>query len=207
MDPAEEWCTISRAVEIIVSELHTSTGRAETRLIEACAAGNVRSRVKRVTAADRKSSIEGHNAALESMVYNFFRRAGPLSPLIWKGAAIDGDALCDRSRSRWSPVEINVADLRFDLASAGPVAPATVRVISEKGGRPTDKLRVVEEAQRRLKGGESIPSTLAEFARELHEWLERQPNAIRASKTREVMSDGTIEDHVRPVWNEHRKKH
>jgi hypothetical protein len=59
MDPAEEWCTISRAVEIIVGELHISAGRAETRLIEACAAGNVRSRVKRLTAADCKSSIGG----------------------------------------------------------------------------------------------------------------------------------------------------
>jgi hypothetical protein len=113
MEPTEEWCTIPRALEIIMGELRTSMGHAQARLIEACAVGNVRSRVppERLTADDGKFSID-------SAVINFFRQAGPISSLIWKGAVIDGDALRDRSRCLWSPVEVNAADLRFDLAGA-----------------------------------------------------------------------------------------
>jgi hypothetical protein len=202
MDAAEEWCTISRALQIITNELRTSTGVAQTRLIEACAAGNVRSRVPRRTAGDGISPMG-------SALINFVSRAGPLSPPIWKGAVIDGDSLLDWSRSRWSPVEINVADLNFDLASAEPVAPTTIpaRVVSHEGGRPTDAPRVIEEAKRRLDSGEPLPSSLAGFARELHEWLEVQPNVLRGSKTTKVLSAETIKQRVRPLWSEHRKKH
>jgi len=203
MDSAEEWCTISRALQIITSELRTSVGRAQARLIEACAAGSVRSRVPRLT------RLLGDESGMGLALANFISRAGPVSHLIWRGAAIDGDALLDRSRSRWSPVEINVADLRSDLAGAEPVAPATVsaRVVSEKGGRPTDELRVKAEAERRLNSSRyPRPPSLAAFARDLHGWLDAQPDAIRVSITGKVMSPETIENHVRTLWTEYRNK-
>ena len=64
-----------------------------------------------------------------------------------------------------------------------------------------DVFRVAIEAERRLKAGEAIPSTVTAFAGELHTWLERQPNAYRSSKTDEVMSIDIIEELVRDRFN------
>jgi hypothetical protein len=126
MDPAEEWCTISRALQIITSELRTSTGVAQTRLIEACAAGNIRSRVPG-TASDIELMI------IRSLGVLARTTPGPISMLVWKGAVIDGDTILDAARRRWQPVEINVADLRFDLAGNEPVATTAVPVVPETG--------------------------------------------------------------------------
>lgn len=79
-------------------------------------------------------------------------------------------------------------------------------MIPKKGGRPTDVDRVRAEAKRRLASGEAPPPTLAAFSRELHEWLDAQPGALRAPMTRKVLASVTIETRVRELWNEHRQK-
>jgi hypothetical protein len=68
------------------------------------------------------------------------------------------------------------------------------------GGRPTDRDRIVEEARRRINSRLPLPQTLAAFARELHQWLEQQPNPVRSPISNAVMNVRTIEDHVRPIW-------
>jgi hypothetical protein len=82
-------------------------------------------------------------------------------------------------------------------------APAPIK---SEGGRPTDRDRVIAEARRRIKGREALPGTLTEFADLLNKWLDKQPGAIRAAKTGEVMAAATIEDHVRPIWRAYREK-
>jgi hypothetical protein len=73
-----------------------------------------------------------------------------------------------------------------------------------KGGRPTDRDLVLEEADWRLRQPQIPKTTLAAFARELHEWLDDH-GMYRAVKTGEVMQAETIEDHVRSLWNAHRR--
>jgi hypothetical protein len=64
-----------------------------------------------------------------------------------------------------------------------------------------DVYRVAKEAERRLKAGGTIPSTLAWFVDELRTRLEGQPNAYR-SKTAEVLSAPMIEELVRDRFTE-----
>ena len=72
-----------------------------------------------------------------------------------------------------------------------------------RGGRPTDRDLVLEEASWRLRH-RPIPKTLAAFGRELREWL-NDHGEHRAVKTGEVMKAETIEDHVRPMWKAHKR--
>jgi hypothetical protein len=224
MSLPEEWCSISSALDLILTTLKVSGGRAQVRLIESCAAGNVRSRVPGervpgeridsdpilllpddgILGMDLRPGAESEGAQNKGARWPL---PGPIPALTWEGAAIDGDALLDRARVRWAPVEINVADLRFELGH-GPVTIAVAispRVVSEKGGRPTDALRVIAEAERRLNTGVNLPSSLAGFARELCEWLNEQPNVVRASKTGKVMRADKIEEHVRQLWHSKRR--
>jgi integrase len=109
-------------------------------------------------------------------------------------------AAFDRSRGRWSPVEIDVADLRFDFG--GVAKPATsAAAIHKTGGRPTEKDRIIREAKRRMAANGPRPPTLTAFARELRQWLDAQPDAHRTSKTKKVMAVDTIEGHIRSLWN------
>jgi hypothetical protein len=85
-----------------------------------------------------------------------------------------------------------------DPASAASAAPPVNR-----GGRPTDRDMVRGEAGWRLRH-QQAPETLAAFGRELREWL-RVHGRHRAVKTGEVMKAETIEDHVRLLWNAHKR--
>jgi hypothetical protein len=76
-----------------------------------------------------------------------------------------------------------------------------------RGGRPTDRDRIVAEARRRLSAKdakETVPAELASFARILREWLKRQPNPVlyrnRKTDALEVMSVGVIAEHVRKMF-------
>ena len=79
----------------------------------------------------------------------------------------------------------------------------TIRLFSSLGGRPTDRDLVLEEADWRLRH-QQVSETLAAFARELHAWLEDH-GMHRAAKTGKVMKVETIEDHVRSLWNAHKR--
>jgi hypothetical protein len=186
-------------VEIITGELRTSVGRAQTRLIEACAAGNIRSREHRM-ASDMEITIRN----LLGGTLPGATIPGPISALIWKGAVIEGDTMLDGARRRWQSVEINVADLRIDVGVAKPATSAAA--IPKTGGRPSDKDLIIAEAKRRMAANGPRPPTLIEFARELQQWLNTQPNAHRNSKTGKVMAVDTIEGHIRSLWNERRER-
>jgi hypothetical protein len=86
--------------------------------------------------------------------------------------------------------------------TAPGAAVAISKPVSEEGGRPTDRDRVMAEAERRLRAGTSLPSTLKAFAEQLHTWLEEQPDALRTRtrKGSEVMGADRIKKHVRPLW-------
>jgi hypothetical protein len=200
MSLPEEWCSISGALDLILTTLKVSGGRAQVRLIESCAAGNVRSRVPGeridsdpilllpddgILGMDLRLGAESEDAQNKGARWPL---PGPIPAPTWEGAVIDGDTLLDRARVRWAPLEINVADLRFELGHGAVTIAAAISppVVSEKGGRPTDALRVIAEAERRLNTGANLPSSLAGFARELREWLDEQPNVVRASKTGKV---------------------
>jgi hypothetical protein len=74
-----------------------------------------------------------------------------------------------------------------------------------RGGRPTDRDIVVEEAAWRLKRpGRTQAKTLKAFGLELREWL-KDHGEHRVAKTGEVMQAETIEDHVRSLWNSREK--
>jgi hypothetical protein len=66
-------------------------------------------------------------------------------------------------------------------------------------GRPTDRGMLLLEADWRLRH-EPRPPSLAQFARDLREWLQVH-GEHRSLQTGEVMKAETIEDHVRPLWN------
>jgi hypothetical protein len=68
----------------------------------------------------------------------------------------------------------------------------------QRGGRPTDRDMVLEEAAWRVRNQKTEAKTLAAFARKLREWL--QVHGEHRSHGG-VMKPETIEDHVRPLWN------
>jgi hypothetical protein len=71
----------------------------------------------------------------------------------------------------------------------------------QPGGRPTDRVMMLEEAARRLRQpGRTKATSLVAFACELRKWLQLH-GEHRAKKTGEVMQVRTIKDHVRPLWN------
>jgi hypothetical protein len=74
------------------------------------------------------------------------------------------------------------------LPTAADEPPAPTPPSSE-GGRPSDKERIVNETQERLKT-KSYPSKMA-LARELEKWLDKLPDAVRNSEGK-VTSPDTI---------------
>ena len=197
---AKAWCAISTAVEMIKAAQNTSEGRAQAWLIEACSTGNVRSRADSILLrADDGSALRTGRP--------IWRVAGPVSSVTWKNAVIDGDALVDRHHGQWDGVEISIADLQFELKRSLPAPdskPASPSHIPSSGGRPSDKEPILAEAQRRLAVGESIPSSIAAFARDLHNWLSQQPWAYRRPMDRKVLAASSIEAHIRPLWRKYR---
>jgi hypothetical protein len=199
---AKAWCAISKAVEVIKAAQNTSEGRAQAWLIEACANRNVRSRADSILL----SADELRPGALRTGS-SIWRVAGPVSSVTWKNAVIDGDALIDRHHSQWDGVEISIADLQFELKRSLPAPdskPASPSHIPSSEGRPSDKEPILAEAQRRLAVGESIPSSIAAFARDLHNWLSQQPWAYRRPRDRKVLAASSIEEHIRPLWRKYR---
>jgi hypothetical protein len=218
---AKAWCAISKAVEVIKAAQNTSEGRAQAWLIEACANRNVRSRADSILL----SADELRPGALRTGS-SIWRVAGPVSSVTWKNAVIDGDALIDRHHSLWDGVEISIADLQFELKRSLPApdsvhqstvdearkATAGNQAVEKRIGRdgkarkqPTsDKEPILAEAQRRLAVGESIPSSIAAFARDLHNWLSEQPWAYRRPRDRKVLAASSIEEHIRPLWRKYR---
>jgi hypothetical protein len=197
---AKAWCAISTAVETIKAAQNTRVGRAQAWLIEACSTGNVRSRADSILLrADDGSALRTGRP--------IWRVAGPVSSVTWKNALIDGDALVDRHHGQWDGVEISIADLQFELKRSLPAPdskPASPSHIPSSGGRPSDKEPILAEAQRRLAVGESIPSSIAAFARDLHNWLSQQPWAYRRPMDRKVLAASSIEAHIRPLWRKYR---
>jgi hypothetical protein len=112
----------------------------------------------------------------------------------WEAIEVDAAAL---KQARPRPLTTQAEPVIADPTPAASVAPPV------KGGRPTDRDLVLEEAGWRLRH-QQAPETLAAFARELREWLEEH-GMHRAVKTGEVLQAETIEDHVRPLWNAHRR--
>jgi hypothetical protein len=68
-----------------------------------------------------------------------------------------------------------------------------------RGGRPTNRDLIVEEAVRFLK--ENVPRERAPLVRQIQEWLEGHPNAHRNNKGEVASgSEDTITDHIRGVF-------
>jgi hypothetical protein len=205
---ARAWCAISKAVEMIKTAQNTSVGRAEAWLIEACVAGNIRSRVP--SSADSELLLNDNGPVSMdprpgSRPGIISRRRAPksVSPAAWNDAVIDGDVLVDTNQVRWSDLEISIADLEFDIKQALRPA-AAARPIPRAGGRQSDKEAIVAEAQRRVAADESIPTTLSAFARELHFWLDEQPKVLRRNNAGKVLGPASIEEHIRPLWRKRR---
>jgi hypothetical protein len=200
---AKTWCAISKAVEMIKTAQNTSVGRAEAWLIEACVAGNIRSRMPLAAVSQLllNESADLRTGSRPGIISRRRRAPELVSPAAWNNAVIDGDGLVDAHRGRWTGLEISIADLEFDLkwalcAAAGPMPWA--------GGHQSDREAIVAEAQRRVTAGESIPMTLSAFARELHFWLDGQPQVFRRNNTGKVLGPASIEEHIRPLWRKYR---
>jgi hypothetical protein len=196
---AKAWCAISKALKLIAAAQNTSLYQAQVWLIEACAAGNVRS---------REPWREPDWVAIPAALITVSRKRAPLPvvPTAWKGALIDKDGLVDVGQVRWSDIEISLADLEFELKKLPPLdgASSASAPFRKKGGRASDKDTVATEASRRLTVGENIPSSLAAFARDLHSWLDKQPLAKRSIRGGKVLSAPSIEEHIRPLWRKYR---
>ena len=107
---------------------------------------------------------------------------------------------------------VSVANTETPAAEPEVVSPPAVDAITvetpaasaasliNRGGRPTDRDLVLEEAERRLEHPQQVPKTLRAFSRELRKWLSGH-GRHRVKKTGEVMKAKTIEDRVRPLWN------
>jgi hypothetical protein len=183
-------------------------------LIEACIAGNIRSREPwRAYPRPRDpillvadDGIKGMELRSVSQLGTISRNRAPesVAPTAWKGAVIDGDVLVNHAR--WSNVEISIADLEFELKQSAPKAASPAfPPIFEQGGRPSNRREIEAEAERRLIAeSEKIPSSLAAFSRDLHFWLDKQPWAQRGTTSRKVLSSASIEDHIRPLWRKHK---
>jgi hypothetical protein len=202
---AKTWCAISKAVEMIKTAQNTSAGRAQAWLIEACVAGNIRSRVP--SSADSKLLLNDNGPVSADLrpgsragIISRRRAPEPVSPSAWKDAVIDGDVLVDANHGRWPDLEISIADLKFDLKqSLRAAGTASAVPIPRTRGRPSDKEAIIAEAQRRVATDESIPPTLSAFARELHFWFDGQQRVLR-----KVLGPASIEEHIRPLWRKYR---
>jgi hypothetical protein len=139
---AKAWCAISKALKLIAAAQNTSLCQAQVWLIEACAAGNVRS---------REPWREPDRFEIPAALITVSRKRAPLPvvPTAWKGALIDKDVLVDVDQVRWSNVEISIADLEFGLKKLPPLdgaSSASAAPFRKKGGRPSDKDTVATEA-------------------------------------------------------------
>jgi hypothetical protein len=108
------------------------------------------------------------------------------SPTIWSCVHLDREQFASLLREMGVSVEpqnndIDVAGKRKTFRTGAP-------------GQPTSKHLVLAEAKRRIAARE-YPKTLAEFSRELADWLETT-EPLAAS-----MTAGTIENAVRKLWN------
>jgi len=127
--------------------------------------------------------------------------AGPAAP-----ATAEGDVLQSRPSQQVEQPDIgNKNDVETPAPLPEPAEHAPT-VHSELGGRPTDKDLVIGEAKRRIANAslEPLPSTQAEFVRQLHSWLDKRADAIRSKKTGKVMMPETIEGHIQPLWKAYR---
>jgi hypothetical protein len=208
---AKAWCAISKAVEMVAATQGMSKGRAQAWVIEACVTGTVRSRMPSFTKpADLAKPLNEDDLTdprPRSRPSVFRKRSpGPISPGVWKDAVIDGDALIDADHDRRRGIEISIADLEFELKRSSSLActSASATPIPRSGRRLSDKEPILAEAQRRLAVDESIPSSLAAFARDLHRWLSTQPWAYRRPSDRKVLSAPSIEEHIRPLWRKYK---
>jgi hypothetical protein len=137
---------------------------------------------------------------------DYDERTGDVRPITTDSKGIEYGAnmmeRLDRSLDdKASTMAINTAK-----PAAQPAEPPSwePKPVSNKGGAPTDRDRIIAEARRRIDAKENLPTTLTKFAEQLREWLEGQPGAVRRSKTNEVMSADTIEGHVRTLWAAYR---
>jgi hypothetical protein len=202
---AKAWWAISKAVEMVATTQGDNQERAQAWLIQTCASGNVRARV----CANRATLL----ADDDPMEIDMRSRSGlllaiePVSPNIWKGAVIDGDALVDAGSGHRRGIEVSIVDLEFELKRSFPAPdrkPASAAPVSKSGARPSDKETIMAEAERRLAAGECIPSSLAAFARDLHLWLDRQRWAYRRPMDGKVLAPSSVEHHIRPLWRKYR---
>ena len=92
-------------------------------------------------------------------------------------------------------------DVGDEAGAANPSQPLQAQ--RQPGGRPTDRDMVLEEAAWRLRNRKTKAKSVAAFARELRTWLEVHGEHRSHG---DVMKAETIEDHVRPLWNQHRGK-
>jgi hypothetical protein len=86
------------------------------------------------------------------------------------------------------------------VAVAGAAESPVALPEPNRGGRPTDRERIVAEARRRLDAKENVPRKLVQFAGDLRKWLEKQPDPELSNG--QVMAVDTIEGHVRAMFNE-----
>ena len=147
-------------------------------------------------------------APLEQIPRNDFRsemvamKALPVNPLRMPKVVVRVDGTVGVSPRHRLPDYIGPPWCLIEVEWAGLKSPTPRSPIAEpevnRGGRPTDRDLLLEEAARRLRH-KSPPPTLRAFARQLHSWLEEH-GEHRAKKTSEVMKVQTIEGHVRRLW-------
>jgi hypothetical protein len=100
------WCAISKAVEMIKTAQNTNVGQAEAWLIEACVAGNIRSRMASFLHSEpllnEKNLVSrGLRPGSRTAIISRKRVPKPVLPAAWKDAMIDGDVLVDINHGRW----------------------------------------------------------------------------------------------------------
>jgi hypothetical protein len=96
------------------------------------------------------------------------------------------------------------AQATSELAPAPPAPePSQSQQPGGRGGRPTDRDMMLEEAAWRLRNQKTKAEGVAAFARELRPWLEDHGEHRTHG---DVMKAETIEDHVRSLWNQYRGK-
>jgi hypothetical protein len=162
---------------MVVVAQDMSEGLAQAWLIEACAAGNIRSRMPSSAhpdPLDADDDLVGMHLRTRSRLSIFRKRApGPVAPSAWGDAVIDGDILVDADKDRTSGIEISIADLDFELKRLPPLPEAArpSAPIPKKKTRSSDKDNVAAEAERRLIADENVPPSLAAFSRDWYDWL------------------------------------
>jgi hypothetical protein len=105
----------------------------------------------------------------------------------------------------WSVATVessSVQGIEIWLAGIGPKPdPAATADTTRGRGRPRISAPVKAEAERRLRDGEVTPQHrgLARFVRELADWHESKRK--EQDPPLKELKHGTIENHIRPIWN------